>query len=114
MDPHHRTNRQTWEFHGGEILGVTLFLVAINGILGELRNGVNGSLFADDLARPLQGVTNKLHAWAVERGLSFSTSKKVNIVFRKRRIAELKFCWQIDFNFSNIGVITINNNVILI
>ena len=85
MDPHHRTNRQTWEFHGGEILGVTLFLVAINGILGELRNGVNGSLFADDLARPLQGVTNKLHAWAVERGLSFSTSKKVNIVFRKRR-----------------------------
>ena len=49
-----------------------------------------------------------------ERALSVSTSKTVNIVFRKRRIAELKFCWQIDFNFSNIGVITINNNVILI
>ena len=55
----------------GEVLSVTLFLVAINEILGELGNGVDGSLFADDLAiyiitrsqivasRALQGVTNK-------------------------------------------------------
>ena len=34
----------------GGVLSVTLFLVAINGILGELGNGVDGSLFADDLA----------------------------------------------------------------
>ena len=34
----------------GEVLSVTLFLVIINGILGELENEVNGSLFADDLA----------------------------------------------------------------
>ena len=31
------------------VLSVTLFLVAINGILRELGNGVDGSLFADDL-----------------------------------------------------------------
>ena len=56
----------------GGVLSVTLFLVAINGILEELGNGVDGSLFADDLAiyittkyqrvaiRALQGVTNRL------------------------------------------------------
>ena len=58
----------------GGVLSVTLFLVEINGILGELGNEVNGSLFADDLAiyittknqrvtsRALQGVINKLDA----------------------------------------------------
>ena len=29
---------------------MTLFMVAINGILGELGNGVERSFFADDLA----------------------------------------------------------------
>ena len=33
----------------GGVLSLTLFLVAINGIL-ELGNGVDGSLFVDDLA----------------------------------------------------------------
>ena len=33
----------------GEVHSVTLFVVAINGILGEQGNGVNGSLFADTL-----------------------------------------------------------------
>ena len=32
----------------GGVLSVTLLLVAINGILGEQRNGVDESLFADD------------------------------------------------------------------
>ena len=69
------------------MLSVTLFLMAINGILGELENGVDGSLSADDLAiyittksqrvasRALQGVTNKLDAWAAGRCLTFSLSK---------------------------------------
>ena len=55
----------------GGVLSVTLFLVAINGILRKLGNGVDKSLFADDLAiyittrnqrvtfRALQGVTNE-------------------------------------------------------
>ena len=76
----------------GVVLTVTLFLVIINGILGELGNGVDGSLFADDLAiyitrrsqrvasRALQGVTNKLDAWTAERVLS----KTVKMTFRKR------------------------------
>ena len=34
----------------GGVLNVTLFLVAINVMLGELGNGVDGSLFAGDLA----------------------------------------------------------------
>ena len=58
---------------------------------------MDGSLFADDLAmyittrskrmasRALQGVTNKLDAWAAEMGLIFSPSKTVSMTFRKRR-----------------------------
>ena len=79
------------------VLSVTLFLMAINGILGELGNGMDHSLFANDLAiyittknqkvatRALQGVTNRLKAWAAERGLTFSTRKTISMTFRKRR-----------------------------
>ena len=78
------------------MLSVTLLLVSINGILGELGNGVDGSLFPDDLSiyittrsqrvtsRALQGVTNKLDAWTVERSLTFSPRKTVSMTFRKR------------------------------
>ena len=81
----------------GGVLSIIIFLVAINGILGELGNGVDGSLFADDLAiyitkrsrraafRALQGMTNKLDEWAAERGLIFSPSKIVRMSFRKRK-----------------------------
>ena len=72
---------------------MTLFLIAINDILKELGNGVDGSLFADDLAiyittrnlrvatRALQTMTNKLETWATERVLKFS----MTMVFKKRR-----------------------------
>ena len=78
------------------MLSVTLFLVAINGILGELGNGVNGSHFADDLviyittrnqkvaARGLQGMTNKLDTWAGGRDLTFPPNKTVSMIFRKK------------------------------
>ena len=71
-------------------------LVAIKGILGELEIGVDGSLFADDLAISittrnqrvayvaLQEVTNKLDACAGEKGFTFFPSKTVNMTFRKR------------------------------
>ena len=36
-------------------------------------------------ARALQDVTNNIDAWAMERELTFSTSKTVNMIFRKRR-----------------------------
>ena len=48
------------------VLSVTLFLVAINGIFGEL------------------GVANKLDAWAAKRGLIFSSSKTFTMTFRKK------------------------------
>ena len=79
------------------MLSVILFHVAIIGILGELGNGVDESLFADDLAiyittrsqrvasRTLQGMTNQLDAWAAKRGLTFSPSKTVSTTFRKRQ-----------------------------
>ena len=34
--------------------------------------------------RALQGMTNKLDAWAAERGLTFSPNKTVSMIFRKR------------------------------
>ena len=34
----------------GEVLSITFILVAINGILGELGNGVDRSLFVNNLA----------------------------------------------------------------
>ena len=85
----------------GDVLIVTLFLVVINGILGELENGVDGSFFADEIAiyittrnkkvaaRALQGNTNKLDAWAVEKSLTFSTNKTVNMVYRTNVLLSL-------------------------
>ena len=79
------------------VLSATFSLVAIKGILRELGNGESGSLFVDNqtiyitirnqrvAARALQGVTNKLNAWAAERGLTFSNSKTVSMVFRKKK-----------------------------
>ena len=74
------------------VLSVTLFLVAINGISGELGNRVmDHSLQRNQRVetRVLQGVTNKLDAWAAERGLTFFPNKTVSIIFRKRN-EELK------------------------
>ena len=52
----------------GRVLSVTLFLVSINDILGELGNGVNESVFADDLTiyvttRNQRLATRALQCW---------------------------------------------------
>ena len=77
-----------------EVLSLTVFLVANYDIQTERR--MDESLFADDLAvyittknqrvitRTLQRVNKKLDVWAAERGLTFTTSKTVNMIFRKR------------------------------
>ena len=69
------------------VLSIILYLVAINSILGELRNGVDGLLFADNLAiyvttknqrvatTAVEEVTNKLGAWAIEKRITFSPKK---------------------------------------
>ena len=81
----------------GGVLSITLILMGISSTFGELGNEVDRSLFADDLAiyftrrnqkvaaRTLQGVTNKLDAWAAERALTFSSKKTVSLIFRKRK-----------------------------
>lgn len=57
-------------------------------LLEELGNGVDGSLFADDLAiyttakKPKRG-TRVLETWVAERGLKFSITKTLSMVFRK-------------------------------
>ena len=47
----------------GWMLSVTLFLVALNGILGELGNRVDGSLFAHNLTIY---ITTKFGKWHLE------------------------------------------------
>ena len=48
----------------GGVLSVTLLIMAINGILGELGNGVDGSIFADDLA--IYILQQKAKEWQLE------------------------------------------------
>ena len=65
-------------------------LVAINRILGNLRNANDLAIYIITrsqrvASRALQRVTNKLDAWAADRGLNFSPSKTVSMLFRKRK-----------------------------
>ena len=71
------------------MLSVTVFLVAINSILGELGIADNLAIYITTrnrrvAARALQGVTKKLDIWAAERGLKFSPNKTISMIFRKR------------------------------
>ena len=98
--------KQTDRF--GNSTSVTIFLVAIHDILKKLGNGVDGSLFADNLtiyittknqrvaARALQGVTNKLDAWAVEKALTFFPNKTVSTKCRKRNEEPIKIMLRIE------------------
>ena len=72
--------------------------MAVNGILG---NEVNRSPLAYNIIiyvtrnrrvviRTLQRVTNKLDAWTIKRGLTFSTRKTVNTIFRKKNKEPIK------------------------
>ena len=85
-----RKEMDLWIPHG-RVLNIILFLVAINSILEELGNGLDKSIFADNLTMYIttrnQKVATrvmKVRCMTVERGLIFSTSITVNIIFRKR------------------------------
>ena len=70
------------------VLSVTRFLVAINSILGQLGDGVDGSIFADDLAIYITIRNQKVAAKALKRltvrcmsnreRINFFTSKTIN------------------------------------
>ena len=61
----------------------------INGILGELGNGVDGSLFTDDPVVYIYITKNQSVAMKQQvedkRGLAFSAIITVNMIFRKGR-----------------------------
>ena len=77
----------------GSVLSVSLFAVAINGIIDSVPAGVSSSLYVDDLAiwfsgsrmsaveRRLQLTLDKVSTWADSMGLRFSPSKTVAIHF---------------------------------
>ena len=81
----------------GSILSVTLFAVAINGVIRELPDGVRGSLYVDDLSisfsaarmplieRKLQLAINNVLQWAETRGFRFSAQKTVAVHFCRLR-----------------------------
>ena len=71
----------------GSVLSVTLFAIAINGIVSAVREPVKASLFVDDFAiycssrnismaqRQLQLVLNRLQEWSQNTGFNFSLTK---------------------------------------
>ena len=86
----------------GSVLSVTLFSIAINGILETVTPPVKCSLFVDDLAiyctgydasstcQYLQRSINSITKWADDRGFRFSSTKTVAVRFtRCRRIEQV-------------------------
>lgn len=81
----------------GSILSVTLFAVAINGVIDVLPDGVRSSLYVDDLSisfsatrmilieRKLQLAINKISSWADKNGFRFSALKTAAIHFCRLR-----------------------------
>ena len=81
----------------GSILSVTLFAVAINGVIDVLPDGIHSCLYVDDLSisfsaarmslieRKLQLAINRISRWADERGFRFSPEKTVTMHFCRLR-----------------------------
>jgi ribonuclease HI len=81
----------------GSVLSVTLFAVAINGIVSVLPRDVKSSLFVDDFSlsytasrmtvaeRQLQLAINKVSTWALKRNFRFSPAKTVVMHFCRIR-----------------------------
>ena len=63
------------------MFSVTFYLVAINVIFGGLRNEVDASLFADNLAIYITTRSQRV----ATRALQGMTNKTVSMTFRKRR-----------------------------
>ena len=67
------------------VLSVILFLVAINGILEELGNGVDGSLFAYDLAIHIITRNQRMTARTLQGWMQRST-EPIEIMLRNKII----------------------------
>lgn len=81
----------------GSVLSVTLFIIAIDGLLHQLPPSVLGNLFVDDfqisvsssnmrlIERQLQTTIKKILAWANNNGFAFSQQKTVCVHFCRKR-----------------------------
>ncbi|WP_435316530.1 reverse transcriptase domain-containing protein, partial [Klebsiella pneumoniae] len=81
----------------GSVLSVVCFALAINDIYTSIPEGVEHSLYVDDLViyvsakkgnlsdRRLQGGIFSLEKWAKNKGVNFSKSKTVAIKFQRRK-----------------------------
>ncbi len=81
----------------GNVLSVTLFAVAINGVTKPLPEGVSSFLYVDDLAvrdsasrmstaeRKLLHTIHRISRWAENHGFRFSPSKSVDMHFCRIR-----------------------------
>ena len=84
----------------GSVLSVTLFSIAINGLMDHIPVGIQGLTFADDHAiycsgwsasdvcHKIQGAINNAVKWAKSRGFKFSTEKTKAIRFTRSRRQE--------------------------
>ena len=81
----------------GSVLSVTLFSIAINGIIESIPTSVQSSLYVDDLAiycsskyvrtaqRHLQLAINSIQHWATDNGFKFSSEKTQCVHFCRTR-----------------------------
>ena len=81
----------------GSVLSVTLFAIAINGIVNNLPVDVHSALYVDDLViyyssshlpsleRKLQLAINRITSWTQRHGFSLSAEKTVAVHFHRRR-----------------------------
>lgn len=104
----------------GSIISVTLFLVAINGIVSKISPPVKACLFADDLTilcsgriinttrDILQNEINIIQEWMKFTGLTFSKNKSKCITFtRNRRLTTEPELYLGNYRIENVNTITV-------
>ena len=84
----------------GSVLSCTLFIMALNGITTNMPQGVQASLYVDDLmlsassrflpalSRRVQTAISRCEHWATDHGFVFSPHKTVALHFAPRRSGE--------------------------
>lgn len=95
----------------GEILSVTLFLIAINKIANHIKLPVKASLFADDLLiyctskniqnikTNLQNTISELEKWCDNTGFQFSSSKTKALHFNRKQYSNYNPKLKINGNY---------------
>ncbi|GFT11918.1 probable RNA-directed DNA polymerase from transposon X-element [Trichonephila clavipes] len=81
----------------GSVLSVLLFIIKINSITHHINQGIQCSLYVDDVQisysskflnvaqRHIQTTINNFTKWAEQNGFDFSAEKTVSVVFTRKR-----------------------------